>query len=234
MDDSIRDALRRKLDPAHVKPAPRGKYGDYVDGYHVVSEANRIFGEEGWSYEVTRLEKVSEQTVETQKGPQYRVGYLCAVRVHVLVLGERSFKEGVAVGTGVGSPNTIADHHESAVKEAETDALKRALRTYGNTFGLALYDKEKAQVGIDLPPFNHVAALSRIMASVEKQTDIDDLRALWRTEAETLADIRAADKASHASAERAFVAKAAALKRAAKAGEPFPDDPVDFSPEVAQ
>jgi len=36
---------------------------------------------------------------------------------------------------------------ESAAKEAETDAMKRALMTFGNPFGLALYDKSKAHVG---------------------------------------------------------------------------------------
>ncbi len=35
---------------------------------------------------------------------------------------------------------------ESALKEAETDAMKRALTTFGNPFGLALYDK--AQHGV--------------------------------------------------------------------------------------
>ena len=33
--------------------------------------------------------------------------------------------------------------HENAVKGAETDAIKRALRTFGNQFGLPLYDKEE-------------------------------------------------------------------------------------------
>jgi len=33
--------------------------------------------------------------------------------------------------------------HEMAVKGAETDAIKRALRTFGNQFGLPLYDKEE-------------------------------------------------------------------------------------------
>ncbi|MDM7954732.1 MAG: Rad52/Rad22 family DNA repair protein [Cyanobium sp. CZS 25K] len=32
--------------------------------------------------------------------------------------------------------------HESALKEAETDAMKRALMTFGHPFGLALYDKQ--------------------------------------------------------------------------------------------
>ena len=33
--------------------------------------------------------------------------------------------------------------HENAVKGAETDAIKQALRTFGNQFGLPLYDKEE-------------------------------------------------------------------------------------------
>ena len=36
--------------------------------------------------------------------------------------------------------------HELALKGAETDATKRALATFGNPFGLALYDRE--QVGV--------------------------------------------------------------------------------------
>ncbi|MFM7549233.1 MAG: Rad52/Rad22 family DNA repair protein, partial [Cyanobacteriota bacterium] len=36
--------------------------------------------------------------------------------------------------------------HESALKEAETDAMKRALMTFGNPFGLALYDKRQREV----------------------------------------------------------------------------------------
>ena len=140
--DKIKPELRKPLDPKNVRPAPRGKFGEYVDGYHVVTEANRIFGEDGWSYTVTRLEKVSEQTVPANGKDQYRVGYLATVRVDVGGV----IREGCAVGSGVGSPATIADHHESAVKEAETDALKRALRCFGNTFGLALYEKEKTNV----------------------------------------------------------------------------------------
>ena len=40
----------------------------------------------------------------------------------------------------------LGQAHESALKEAETDAMKRALMTFGNPFGLALYDKAQRQV----------------------------------------------------------------------------------------
>lgn len=187
----VKSELQKKLDPAHIKPAPRGKYGDYVDGYHVISEANRIFGEDGWSYEVTDLRQVSEQTVQLNgnNGPyeQYRVGYLCRVRVTV----DGVVREGTAVGSGVGSPLTIADHHESAVKEAETDALKRGLRTFGNTFGLALYDKTRENVGDPdaPPPFKSADARDRIKGMIEKAPTIARLTEIKSSEANVLQEL---------------------------------------------
>lgn len=141
--------LQKPLDPAAVRPPPKGKFGEYVDGYHVITEANRIFGHDGWSYEVTRLEQTHGAVFDLtgNNGPyqQYRCSWMCTVRVSVGGV----VREGAAVGMGSGKPENTGDVIESAVKEAETDALKRALRSFGNTFGLALYEKDKAkrQVG---------------------------------------------------------------------------------------
>lgn len=130
--------LQAPLDPRHVKPPPRGKYGEYVDAHHVLSEANRIFGFDGWGYEITTLAMCSRVECQDSNGnPQLRIGYRCTVKATVAGVT----REGAAVGSGIGKPENEADVHESAVKEAETDALKRALRSFGNTFGLALYDK---------------------------------------------------------------------------------------------
>jgi hypothetical protein len=49
-------------------------------------------------------------------------------------------------GSGMGSGSSPGEAHETAVKEAETDATKRALVTFGNAFGLCLYDKDQKQV----------------------------------------------------------------------------------------
>ena len=49
-------------------------------------------------------------------------------------------------GTGEGKASTPGQAHELALKGAETDATKRALATFGNPFGLALYDREQAGV----------------------------------------------------------------------------------------
>jgi DNA repair and recombination protein RAD52 len=53
-------------------------------------------------------------------------------------------REGLGAGHGIDVD--VGQAHESAIKEAETDAMKRALMTFGNPFGLALYDKEQANV----------------------------------------------------------------------------------------
>lgn len=168
--DKISAELNKKLDPAAIKPAPQGKFGDYVDGYHVISEANRIFGNGGWSYEITRLVETSR--IDVKGGTQVRVSYLCTVKVHI---GD-TFKEGSAVGMGSGKPENLGDVIESAVKEAETDALKRALRTYGNTFGLALYDKARENVGHNAPE----ASAVEIQTAKENAAACADIEALGK------------------------------------------------------
>ena len=141
--------LQAPLDPSNIKPPPQGKFGSYVDGHHVVSEANRIFGFDGWGYEITMLALCSRVECNDSRGnPQVRVGYRCTVKATV----EGVTREGAAVGTGMAKPENEADAHESAVKEAETDALKRALRSFGNTFGLALYDKGDDPAIAHAPP----------------------------------------------------------------------------------
>lgn len=197
--------LNKKLDPAAIKPAPQGKFGDYVDGYHVISEANRIFGNGGWSYEITRLQEAHRATVQLQgkNGPyeQFRCSYLCTVKVTV---GD-VFKEGSAVGMGSGKPENMGDVIESAVKEAETDALKRALRTFGNTFGLALYDKSRENVGVEASDAETASAIEQINGLA----DIAALQAWWqalgknaRHVAENASVIAAKDKRKAAFSER--------------------------------
>lgn len=180
--ETVTEQLKAKLDPAAIKPPPKGKFGEYVDGLHVIREANRIFGFNGWSYTVTRLEQTHYDVVTLQgnNGPyeQLRCSFLCAVRVEV----DGVVREGLAVGVGNGKPENAGDVIESAVKEAETDALKRALRTFGNTFGLALYDKDKGnrEVGKPEAPFDAPATRDRIKAAIGKAPNMEKLEALMQ------------------------------------------------------
>lgn len=70
--------------------------------------------------------------------------WLCRVRVCVRNETGTVVREGTGSGTGFGY--NLGEAHESALKEAESDAMKRALVTFGSQFGLALYDKRRAEV----------------------------------------------------------------------------------------
>ena len=128
--------LEAKLDGAHVKPPPQGKHGSYVEGWRVINEANRIFGFGGWSYALDKIRK----TNAFERDSKHFVGYMAVVTV---TAGGVSRQD---VGHGSGINRNLGDAHEGATKEAVTDALKRALRTFGNPFGLALYDKSGENV----------------------------------------------------------------------------------------
>jgi DNA recombination protein Rad52 len=134
-------ALTAPLDPKHVvKPSGSfGPKGDYLEGWHVINEMNRVFGFDGWSY---RIGLSRDDLRETEKNgkPQWQAAYTC---VCTLIVGEVVRQD---VGFGSGFAATVGDAIEGATKEAATDALKRCARTFGNIFGLALYDKSRANV----------------------------------------------------------------------------------------
>lgn len=173
--DTIKHELERKLDPAHVKPPSKfGPKGDYIEGWHAIAEANRIFGHGAWSYTIKTLSKDSLKEGKNGKGEmQWQAAYTCIV---TLTVGDVTRED---VGFGSGFAKQVGDAIEGATKEAVTDALKRALRTFGNPFGLALYDKSRANVGVDAPPFNAAAERDRLKAAVNKQNDADTLKKLW-------------------------------------------------------
>jgi DNA recombination protein Rad52 len=141
--NEIKPLLNAKLDSAHVRPPAKfGPKGDYLEGWLVIAEANRIFGFGGWSYHIADCHVVSDRPREIgrEKKPGFGVSYVATVTVQV---GDVSRSD---VGAGHGYDVDCGLAHESAVKEAVTDALKRALRTFGNPFGLALYDKSRENV----------------------------------------------------------------------------------------
>ena len=79
----------------------------------------------------------------TSKGLQ-NCSYVARVRVRVRAGKTVVIREGSGFGNGRGS--VPGEAQEVAIKEAETDAMKRALSTFGNPFGLALYDKQQRGV----------------------------------------------------------------------------------------
>ena len=70
--------------------------------------------------------------------------YSSKVRITVRAGETTIVRDGI--GTGFGRATLADAAHDIAMKAAETDATKRALATFGNPFGLALYDKRLNQV----------------------------------------------------------------------------------------
>ena len=114
----------------------------YLESWHVIREANRIFDYD-WSSETIKMDLVHADN--------FCVTYIAKVRVIVNGI----VKEGIGAGHGRGERVPAGDKHESAVKEAESDARKRALMQFGDQFGLSLYDKEKNWQKTT-PPVNNV------------------------------------------------------------------------------
>jgi len=131
-------ALKRNLDSRYIRTREvNGQVLSYVEGWYALSEANRIFGFDGWNRET--LESRCVLTRES-RGTFIAV-YIAKVRITVRAHNTTIVREGHGSGEGRGS--SPGEVHDIAIKAAETDATKRALATFGKPFGLALYRKEK-------------------------------------------------------------------------------------------
>ena len=139
-------------------------------------------------------------------GAYHEAAYTAKVRVSVRAGDVTIVREGS--GSGEAKAPTPGQAHELALKGAETDATKRALATFGNPFGLALYDREqigvrKARGGKAAPaigpwilrsasagdetsfdqPSAFAAALRQAMSEAR---DIELLFAIWEQNVETV------------------------------------------------
>jgi recombination DNA repair RAD52 pathway protein len=140
--------LSAPLDRAKVRQREQGRSKvSYLEGWLVIAEANRIFGFDGWQRETIEVRCVnqSERPIGRDNRPGWGVTYIARVRVTVSVPGGAPLiREGSGAGHGIDAD--LGQSDESALKEAETDAMKRALMPFGNPFGLALYDKQQREV----------------------------------------------------------------------------------------
>ena len=106
----------------------------YLEGHYVFQKANEIFGPDGWGYTII------EGPEPLYLGEELMM-FVALVRVEV---------NGCMPKTDVGCTLVQRDRQgkiskdalRTAVKGCVTDAVKRALRSYGQALGLALYDDE--------------------------------------------------------------------------------------------
>ena len=131
------EKLAQPLDPGLVSQRKgRGNRSfDYIEGHTAIGQANAIFGFGGWGYDLVGDVALREiENVDAKTGEVKRIhAYAATVRVNV---------PGAPSRTDVGF-HAVAEEsvegHETACKGAVTDALKRALRSFGDQFGNGLY-----------------------------------------------------------------------------------------------
>ena len=134
---AVTQKLDQPLDPALVsqRKGRGGRLFDYLEGHIVIAQANAIFGYGGWGYDLVgdvtlrQVETVDPQTGEVKTS----LGYSAPVRVTVA---------GAPPRTDLGVHPVTEDNfdgHDTAMKAAVTDGMKRAFRSFGVQFGNAFY-----------------------------------------------------------------------------------------------
>ncbi len=175
-----RSQLSAKLDKANVASRSQaGRTLSYIEAWHAIAEANRIFGFEGWDRETVEMRQLGEPR---EVNGNMRVGYFAKVKITVRAGDLVIVREGCGYGSGI--DKDVGQAHESAIKEAESDAMKRGLMTFGNPFGLALYDKTQSNVEKDAPSL-------RLVSPDAPATDDDQPFARMAVAALTMAKTRA-------------------------------------------
>ena len=136
------EVLDLEIDSVRIKSRSKSNINlPYLEGFDVIETANVVFGYGNWSYKISNLVQVSQ---ETNQNDNTVVCYKAIVSVvihdnqHLKQIGRED------VGFGSGISKSLAEAHESAAKEAVTDALKRSFRSFGNQFGNSLYDKSRS------------------------------------------------------------------------------------------
>jgi len=128
-------ALAAPLNRANVQTRSQaGRSLNYLEGWVAIREANRIFGFDGWQRETIELRCVAEsqRPIGREQKPGWGVTYIARVRIRLGSQASRALSL-VREGSGAGHGNRFAEAmgydvdlglaHESALKEAETDAM---------------------------------------------------------------------------------------------------------------
>lgn len=206
------EELRKPLMRSHVRQRTQaGRQLSYIEGWHAIAEANRIFGFDSWDRTLVMLDELGQPREVDGK---WRVAYIATVRI--TIHGDTTIvRDGTGYGSGI--DRDIGSAHESAVKEAETDAMKRALITFGNPFGLALYDKDQGNVA-DGPDLS-TRIRDEMIGVIATKDDEISLRA-YLSSADAKASYKSLDDAGRAAVNKATAdAKARILASLPMAGE---------------
>lgn len=132
----ISKELNKRLGPEYIsyRQAFNNTHIAYIEGWTAINIANRIFGYNGWS---SKLRQIKIDYID-ECNQRYSIGVSAVVRVS---LSDGTTREDIGFGSA-DNQRVKSQAIEKTKKEAVTDALKRALRQFGNALGNCCYDKE--------------------------------------------------------------------------------------------
>ncbi|KAI0967386.1 hypothetical protein F4678DRAFT_475334 [Xylaria arbuscula] len=130
--------LEKQLGPEYLssRSGPSGQKVHYIAAEKCIALANEVFGFNGWSSSIQNIQvDFVDENPQTLK---ISLGLSVIVRV---TLRDGTFHEDIGYGH-IENCKGKAAAFEKAKKEGTTDALKRALRNFGNVLGNCIYDKD--------------------------------------------------------------------------------------------
>ncbi|KAJ5787248.1 hypothetical protein N7457_002238 [Penicillium paradoxum] len=155
---TLQARLDKKLGPEYIsaRPGAAGQKVHYLSADKCINLANEVFGFNGWSSSIQLVQiDFVEESPNTGK---VSLGLSVIMRV---TLRDGTFHEDIGYGH-IENCKGKAAAFEKAKKEGTTDALKRALRNFGNVLGNCIYDKD------------YVSKVTKVKA-VPGKWDVDDL-----------------------------------------------------------
>lgn len=142
IEKTILEELNKPLPDGVVKQreGSRGMMLDYLEGWWVKQNANRIFGINNWSYEPIweEMKHIPLPNYKDKKNKQQKTGlYTIPVLLSVTIGDALPVMRGdIGVTQYYGELSK-----EMALKGCVTDGLKRCFAAFGEQFGLLLYGK---------------------------------------------------------------------------------------------
>ncbi|KAF9887884.1 DNA repair protein rad52 [Aspergillus nanangensis] len=155
---TLQARLDKKLGPEYIssRPGAAGQRVHYLAADKCINLANEIFGFNGWSSSIVNIQ--IDFVDEHPNTGKISLGLSVIVRV---MLKDGTYHEDIGYGH-IENCKGKAAAFEKAKKEGTTDALKRALRNFGNVLGNCIYDKD------------YVSKVTKIKTAPAKW-DIEDL-----------------------------------------------------------
>ncbi|KAF5368812.1 hypothetical protein D9758_003019 [Tetrapyrgos nigripes] len=152
---ALQAKLNQQLGPEYISTRPGPGGGPklvYAEGWKIINLANEVFGFNGWSSNLVNM--TTDFCDFNEETRRYNVGVTAIVRV---TLRDGVFHEDVGYGM-LENSKSKGQALDKCKKEAVTDGLKRALRSFGNLLGNCLYDKsytsEIIKVKVQQPKFD--------------------------------------------------------------------------------